>query len=282
MGRSHECDFPEAVEKLPVCSRPRIDVEGTSLEVDRRVRDVFKVALSVYQVDESLLEELQPTHIVTQSQCEVCAVSLKDVERALAAELSCQPQLLSLRSESVEGVLDDIRETARFLGDPQKGADVSHRIRSEMDKIAERTSVISRRPSVACIEWIEPLMAAGHWMPELVRMAGAEPAFEPTVSPEIGWEDLLEADPDFIIVMPCGFDLARTETEMPFLTGHAAWDDLRAVRDHNVYVTDGNQYFNRPGPRLLESLLILAEILHPQIFQPRFEGAGWKKFSDVE
>jgi iron complex transport system substrate-binding protein len=265
VGRSHECDFPEAVANLPVCTRPAIPVSGDSREIDRLVKDRLRAAISVYEVFPDVLERLQPTHIITQTQCEVCAVSLKDVEAALATGLSSNPQIVPLHPNALADLWDDIRRVARSLGIAEHGEATVEELKARMCAISSRALSHRERPTVACVEWLEPLMAAGNWVPELVEMAGGVNLFgEPGKhSPWMSWEQLAEADPEVIVVMPCGWDPARTQPEMHWLTDRPEWEQLRAVRSGRVHLTDGNQYFNRPGPRLVESLEILATILHP-------------------
>jgi len=265
VGRSHECDFPEAVADLPICTRPTIPVCGDSRQIDRLVKDRVRNALSVYEVFPDVLERLQPTHIVTQTQCEVCAVSLKDVEAALASGLSCAPQVVPLTPNSLADVWDDIRRVARALEIADRGEATIDGLKARMCAISRRALADPHRPTVACIEWLEPLMAAGNWVPELVEMAGGVNLFGEAGkhSPYMTWEQLVEADPEVIAIMPCGWDQARTGPEMHWLTSRPEWGRLRAVRNGRVHLTDGNRYFNRPGPRLVESLEILADILHP-------------------
>ena len=279
VGRSHECDFPPEVAALPVCTRPTIDIHADSREIDRQVKNRVRSALSVYEVFDEVLERLQPTHIITQTQCEVCAVSLRDVERSVAARLASRPKIVTLNPNALADVWDDIRRVARALEIETRGEEVIASFQAQMCAIAETARSAPNRPRLACIEWIEPLMAAGNWTPELIEMAGAVNLFgEPgRHSPWMSWADLLDSDPDVILVAPCGFDLTRTEQEMHWLTSRPEWSVIRAVRDHRVYLADGNQYFNRPGPRLVETLQILAEILHPEKFPPQFERTGWKK-----
>ena len=260
VGRSHECDYPEAVRALPVCTAPRIPVDGDSREIDRLVRQSMAESLSVYQVFDDVLEQLQPTHILTQIHCEVCAVSLRDVERSVAGRLASRPRVVALNPSSLDEVWEDIRRVARSLDIEARGEPVVADLQARMRTIADTARAAGRRPRLACIEWIEPLMAPGNWMPELIEMAGAEHVAWRT------WEDLAAADPEMILVMPCGFDLERAAGEMYWLTAREGWEQLRAVRERRVYVADGNQYFNRPGPRLVESLEILAGIAHPEVF----------------
>jgi iron complex transport system substrate-binding protein len=278
VGRSHECDFPPEILTLPICTSPSFPTGGSSAEIDARVKQQVANALSVYEVSREILDALQPTHIITQTQCRVCAVSLEDVERALIGWVSSRPKLVALEPNSLADVWADIRRVAAACGVPEQGDEVVAELQSKLRAISERACASPARPRVACIEWHEPLMAAGNWVPELVEMAGAVNLFgEAGVhSPWMSWQDLIDSDPDVIVTMPCGFDLERTCAEMYWLEDRPEWPKLRAVQNGRVYLADGNQYFNRPGPRLVESLQILAEILHPEVFEPSLEGAAWR------
>jgi iron complex transport system substrate-binding protein len=281
VGRSHECDSPEDILTLPICTAPAFPTGGSSAEIDQRVKQRLADALSIYEVSRDVLDALRPTHVITQTQCRVCAVSLEDVERALAGWVTSRPKLIALEPNALCDVWTDICRVAAACGVPERGEQVVARLQGEMQRISKRASKTDRRPSVACIEWHEPLMAAGNWVPELVEMAGSENLFGQAGahSPWMTWGQLTEADPDVIVSMPCGFDLARTRSEMYWLTERAEWPKLRAVQTGQVYLADGNQYFNRPGPRIVESLQILAEILHPEAFEPALEGSAWHRFA---
>lgn len=284
VGRSHECDFPEQVRALPVCTTPSFPVTGSSADIDARVKERLADALSVYEVFEDQLERLRPTHIVTQTQCRVCAVTLEDVERALADSISSRPRLIALEPNALDDIWKDISRVACACSVVSKGEEVVTALRHEMAQISTRARRANRRPRVACIEWHEPLMAAGNWVPELVELANAENLFGKAGlhSPWMSWDELAASDPDVIISMPCGFDLDRTRQEMYWLTGRPGWSELSAVKSGEVYLADGNQYMNRPGPRIVESLQILTEILHPDVFEPKLEGAGWGRFATLE
>ncbi|HLN03805.1 MAG TPA: cobalamin-binding protein [Bryobacteraceae bacterium] len=281
VGRSHECDFPPEVAALPVCTKPTIDIHADSREIDRAVKDRVRNALSVYDVFDDVLERLQPTHIITQTQCEVCAVSLRDVERSVAMRLASKPQIVSLTPNSLADVWDDIRRVAAAVGIEAHGEEVIASLQARMCGISEKARSVAELPRVACIEWTEPLMAGGNWTPELIAMAGGINLLGEAAkhSGYITWNNVVESDPDVIIVAPCGFDIPRTRVEMHWLTDRAEWSSMRAVRGGRVYLADGNQYFNRPGPRLVETLRIMAEILHPSVFEPRFEGVGWTRLA---
>jgi iron complex transport system substrate-binding protein len=278
VGRSHECDFPPEILALPICTSPAFPTDGSSAEIDQRVKQRVADALSVYEVSREVLDALQPTHVVTQTQCRVCAVSLEDVERALTGWVTSRPKLVALEPNALADIWSDIQRVAVSCGVPERGEQAVRDLQTKMQWISERAQVANRRPRVACIEWHEPLMAAGNWVPELVEMAGAVNLFGQagTHSPWMTWRELVEADPDVIVSMPCGFDLARTCAEMYWLDRRPEWPGLRAVQTGQVYLADGNQYFNRPGPRIVESLRILAEILHPEAFEPTLEGTAWR------
>jgi iron complex transport system substrate-binding protein len=277
-GRSHECDFPESVKRLPVCTEPKFNVAGSSSDIDQRVKAVLQDGLSVYRVHADLLRLLRPDVIVTQSHCEVCAVSQRDVERAVGDWLGDCPKVVALAPNALADVWASIRQVADALGAPRRGEELIGRLRQRVAAVADRAQALPARPTVAYIEWIDPLMAGGNWLPELIEMAGGVNLFGEAGkhSPWMTWDDLRRRDPDLIFVAPCGFDLERTRQEMPALSGRPDWPELRAVREGRVYLADGNQYFNRPGPRLVESLEILAEALHPKTFSFGHQGTGWQ------
>jgi len=256
VGRSHECDYPASVRDLPACTKPLIDVDADSRTIDEQVKNSVRSALSIYEVFDDVLARLQPTHILTQVQCEVCAVSLRDVERSIASRLASAPQLVALNPASLADIWDDFRRVGEAVGvNPEPVIS---------DLKARMTPVRSPNPpTVACIEWIEPLMAAGNWTPELIHLAGGIDVFgKPGIhSPWITWDELQARDPDVIIVAPCGFDLARTRDEMYWLTDRPDFARLKAVRTRRLFLADGNQFFNRPGPRIVETLRIIGQML---------------------
>jgi iron complex transport system substrate-binding protein len=279
VGRSHECDFPTNVLALPACSEPKIDIHGTSRQIDERVKSLARDAVSVYRVFPDVLKGLNPTHIITQTQCEVCAVSLKDVERAMADMIGVEspPQIVSLAPMGLADVWTDIRAVGRSFNACDRAEALVTRLQQELDAIGRQSASARSRPSIACIEWIDPLMSAGNWVPEMVEIAGGRNLLGKAGkhSPWLDWDELTACDADVIALMPCGFDIARTQQELPPLIDDPRWHKLRALREGRVYLTDGNQFFNRPGPRLIESTRILAEILHPNLFGNSLEGSGW-------
>jgi iron complex transport system substrate-binding protein len=281
VGRSHECDYPPAVKNLPALTSPKFNPEGKSAEIDQRVKQILTDALAVYRVDADRLRSLRPGVIVTQSQCDVCAVSMREVEEAVAQWVGGPPpKIVSLAPYGLDDVFADMERVAEALGARERGAEVIGALRRRMAAIASRAEAATARPGVACIEWIDPLMAAGNWMPEMVAMAGGRNLFGVARehSPWMKIEELVarNAEIDVILIAPCGFDMERTAAELPVLRQRREWSELKAVREGRVYIADGNQYFNRSGPRIVESLEILAEILHPELFDFGHRGAGWR------
>ena len=278
MGRSHECDFPPSVGNLPICTKARISSSEESRDIDRSVKALLSEALSIYEVDVTRLGEIKPDLIVTQDQCEVCAVSRTELETAITGTLSQSIRIVSLTANDIAGIWKDIKKTAEAMGLIANGLEMVRALTQRIDTLKTKTSKIELRPRVVCIEWISPLMVAGNWVPELVSVGGGANLFGTTGthSPYLSWETLVDADPDVIIAMPCGFDLSRTRTEIAPLLALPDWPNLSAVRSGAVYVTDGNQFFNRPGPRIVESAEIIAEILHPEYFDFGHRGIGWE------
>jgi iron complex transport system substrate-binding protein len=278
VGRSHECDYPPSIRYLPACTAPKLNPSASSAEIDRQVKELLRQTLSIYSIADEQLRALRPDIILTQLQCEVCAVTGAEVEAAVGDWIGSCPQILSLAPDSLGDLWNDILRVAKALGVSQRGAQLIDDLQMRCLSLQGRIARLQRHPSVACIEWLEPLMAAGNWVPDLVELAGGLNLFGEAGkhSPWLNWDAVREHDPEFLIVMPCGFDLARTRREMPALTHRSDWAKLRAVKSQHVYLTDGNQYFNRPGPRLIDSMEILAEILHPQVCHFGYRGKGWE------
>ncbi len=280
VGRSHECDYPESVKQLPVCSYDRIGAHLTSVEIDQKVKQLFTNALSVYEVNSELIKQLSPDVIITQDQCAACAVSLPEVEQALSADLEKPAQIISLQPDSLDGILDNIREVAAALNAVKAGDELIEELQERIDIIQHKLRFIEKKPTVACIEWLEPLMTSGNWVPELVTIACGTPILSEAGkhSPYINWSDLREQDPEVIVVMACGFSVERTLKEISTLLQLPGFSDLQAIKNKRFYIADGNQYFNRPGPRIVDSIEILAEIINPKQFIFGYEGEGWIKF----
>ena len=265
VGRSHECDFPPDVTELPVLSEPRVDGTAPGHEVDRDVRSLVRDALSVYRIDVDTLERLAPDLIVTQDHCDVCAVSLRDVEDALCRFSSPHTRVCTLHPGSLADVYADVRRVADAAGVPERGRTVVREMQTTIEGVRNRVAGITDRPRVALIEWLEPPMIAGGWMPELARAAGGEPVIveTPETFATVDWDTIAAADPDVAIVLPCGYPLAQSRAALASAGVHDRFAALRAVRNGRGFAADGNAYFNRPGPRLAESAELLAAMMHP-------------------
>ncbi len=284
VGRSHECDYPPEVTALPVLSRVEIDLSGGSAAIDAQVkarvaaaqsapRDALR-ALSLYQIDADLLREVQPDVIVTQTQCDVCAVSERDVAYAVQRMTGIRPRIVALAPHRLADVWDDLIRVGQAIGKEERARDLVAEYKYRLAEVAAFARKQHRRPRLAMLEWLDPLMGAGNWMPELVTLAGGEPIFGEIGqhSSWLSWDELAAADPDVLVLAPCGYDLARTLEDVP-LCAHPAWQQLTAVRNSQVYATDGNAFFNRSGPRLVES----AEILSAILFERNLHTQWWQQ-----
>ncbi|HTI72217.1 MAG TPA: ABC transporter substrate-binding protein [Candidatus Limnocylindria bacterium] len=268
VGRSHACDYPAVVQPIPAVTAPSVALGGSGVEIDRAVKSAGAEGRSLYQINISLLRELTPEVIITQGQCPVCAVSPADVERALVDWPGPRPTVVSLTPARFSDLWTDFWKVASALG-------IEDRIPSVVGPLKERvvamigiTGGMTKRPRIACVEWLDPLMLAGNWVPDMIELAGGEP-LGPAPGKHSGWitlEALVEEEPEVLALMPCGFDLSKTVQEMKPLQATPSWKALPAVRSGRVYAVDGNALFNRPGPRLVDSLEILAHILHPNVF----------------
>lgn len=281
VGRSHECDFPPSVKRLSVCSEANIPDNLSSGAIDVKVKELLSDALSVYTVKREVIKQLSPDVVITQAQCEVCAVSLKEVEEALEDYLDKESTIISLQPGSLDAIFNDIRQVAAVLDVIGRGEQLIEDLQERVDIIRHKLKFTEKMPTVACIEWLEPLMVSGNWVPELVSIAGGIPVLAENGkhSPYVKWEDIQRQDPDIILIMPCGFSIERTMKEIDLLLQLSGFTELKAVKNDQLFIADGNQYFNRPGPRIVDSVEILAEIIHPKQFIFGYEGNGWIKFS---
>ncbi len=272
VGRSHECDFPPSVAALPVCTSTKLEKGLSSRVIEDRVKAIVESGLSVYDVDATLLRALRPDVILTQAQCAVCAVTPADLEEALAAWVGTPPVLVSLAPDDLSDVFGDLARVAEAAGVPERAEPAIARMQQ---RLAALPAPLAARPTMLAVEWIEPLMVAGNWVPELVSAAGADPLLAaPGVhSHWIDFAAVAAADPDIIAFMPCGYQLAQTLPEARTLLASPPWRDLRAVREGRVFAVDGHHLYNRPGPRLVESAEVLACLIHtpdavPERLQP--------------
>jgi len=281
VGRSHECDFPSSVKQLPICSEANIPDNLSSADIDIKVKELLTDALSVYTVKREVIKQLSPDVVITQAQCEVCAVSLKEVEEALEDYLDKESTIISLQPDSLDGIFNNIREVAAVLDVASKGEQLIEDLQERVDIVRHKLKFMENKPTVACIEWLEPMMVSGNWVPALVSSAGGVTilAENGKHSPYVKWENIQQQDAEVIIVMPCGFSIERTMKEVDLLLQLPGFAELKAVKNDRFYISDGNQYFNRPGPRIVDSIEILAEVIHPKQFIFGYEGNGWIKFS---
>jgi len=277
VGRSHECDYPEWVQRLPPCTSTKLEKGLTSRQIDGRVREIVRQGLSVYEVDAELLRSLRPDLILTQSQCAVCAVTPADLEQALSAWLGAPPKLLSLAPDTLDDVWADIASVGSASGVEERGLELVRNLQARLEALPQG----DERPRVLALEWLDPLMVAGNWIPELIELAGGVPllANPGQHSDYVEWADAAAQDPDAIIVIPCGYRVEQSLAEMRALTERPGWGELTAVCEGRVFVADGQYFFNRPGPRLVESAEMVAEMLRAPLDVGRSEGGYWVRFT---
>ena len=272
VGVTHECDHPPGVESLPKLTSSRIDPTLSGAEIDAEVNRLVTDDESIYALDADLLESLEPDLVITQGLCDVCAVSTGLVEEAIAG-LGSRPELLVLNPTSLEDVLGDSVRIGDALG---RGDEARREVALLRDRLAEVERAVAglARPSVGCMEWLDPPFSAGHWVPEMVRLAGGRELFAGPGerSVRLDWETVFEAAPEVLVLMPCGFNAARAAEEAEALPDLPGWSDLPAVRDGRVWAVDANSFFSRPAPRLVEGVEILGRLLHPGAFAGLPEG----------
>jgi iron complex transport system substrate-binding protein len=268
VGITHECDYPPEVKGKPIVVRNVLSIEKMSQpEIDAAVTQRMRDGLSLYQVDETLLQELAPDIILTQDLCQVCAPSGNEVTQALNL-LPKKPQILWLTPKSLEEIFDNLRELGQATERQKEAEELIASGRARLEKLADATRNLSHRPRVFCLEWLEPVYCSGHWMPEMVEIAGGVDALarKGTDSVRIPWDDVLEWAPEVLIITPCGFNLDKVIELTPQLFTNPGWSELPAVRDGRVYAVDANSYFARPGPRVVDGTELLAHLIHPDLF----------------
>ena len=272
VGRSHECDFPSEIQDRPVVTAPTYDDDGDSAAIDEAVQAQVQEGLSLYDVDLGRLRDLEPDLVVTQDQCDVCAVSRTELEARLAEWTGNEPTVFSMQPQTLKQVFDEALRLGKIMDRFETAMEVLANVETGLRGLRDEIGVDRRTnpqslPSVVCIEWLEPLMVAGHWMPDVVEMAGGNAllgtAGEPTRRVE--WGDIREADPDVIVCMPCGFTIEETRRDLHYLTGRDGWESLTAVQEGRVALLDGNAYYNRPGARLYRAIEVLATVLYPNL-----------------
>lgn len=291
VGRSHECDYPHEVLHLPLVSNVQIDVNATSEQIDAQIKQIAHTketvrgnalrALSIYAINTDLLQTLQPDIIFTQTQCEVCAVSERDVVQALQQVAGIQPRIVSLAPYRLSDVWEDLLRVGEALDRKEQAQRLVDGYQQRLNSLARKTATLGTKPRVAVLEWLDPLMAAGNWTPELINATGGEAVFGRTGehSPWLTWEDLVAANPDALILSPCGFSLERTMQDIPLLQRHPAWHKLQAVQQGRVYGIDGNYYLNRSGPRLVDSAELLARVLWGERLAINVDEKAWREIA---
>lgn len=264
VGVTHECDYPPSVQRLPKVTRTLIPIEASSGEIDRLVRERLQTDRALYTLDLPVLQELRPDLIVTQALCDVCAVA-EDEVRAAACRLPGGPRVINLEPQTLSEVLASIRQVATAVGVDRE--EVIRELTARVAAVVTRTARVQRRPRVALLEWLEPPFSCGHWSPELVRLAGGIEGLgqEGRPSRTLRWDEVLAWQPEVVFIACCGFSVERTLCDLPALQFVPDWQDVPAVRSGRVYVTNGSHYFSRPGPRLVDSLEILAHTLRPDV-----------------
>jgi iron complex transport system substrate-binding protein len=279
VGRSHECRQSEYIRSLPAITSPEIKTKADSSRIHSDVQELIENGLSVYKIDGERLRELQPDLIITQDHCEVCAASLSDVQQAVESFCTNNPDVVSVAPET----LRDVFESVLTIG---KAAQAGEAAKKLVDDLAIRFEIIRRtingtlREETVTLEWLDPLMTGGNWIPELVEIAGGDSCLaEPGKhSPVIEWEKVIDANPDKLLIAPCGYTIHQTQKEMHLLTNRKGWQNLKAVKSGEVYLLDGDRFFNRPGPGIYDSARIIAEINHPDLFKPLYENDGWVRW----
>ena len=266
VATSHECDHPPDAADRPTVVHSRVDADATSGEIDAQVR-AAEADGGVYAIDRETLAEVDPDLVIAQGICEVCAVDTVLAEDAVA-DLGLDCDVLTTDPHSLADVLDDVRRIGETLGRSARAMDLVASLEARIDAVAERAETTAETPDVAVLDWLDPVMVAGHWVPELVELAGgryglADPG---DASTPRAWSAIREHDPDVLLAAPCGFELSQIADNAADLTGRDGWQDLRAVRNDRTHAVDGHHLLNRPGPRLVETLEVLAALLHPGLF----------------
>lgn len=266
VGVTHECDYPADVSGLPKVTLTLVPVDASSGEIDQLVRERLVAERALYSLDMQVLESLKPDLIVTQALCDVCAVAESEVIAA-ACSLPGNPQVINLEPSCLADVFECIRRVGNAAGYPSQSAQYIDALQSRVSLIRQRSAHVVERPSVMLLEWIDPPFCAGHWSPELVELAGGtEVIGKPRQrSVQVAWDDILVADPEVLMIACCGFTVGRTLQDIDILEGFPNWKSLKCVQSNRVFVVDGSAYFSRPGPRLVDSLEILAHALHPNL-----------------
>jgi iron complex transport system substrate-binding protein len=276
VGVSHECDFPADAASKPSLLRTRVDPQAPPAEIDRQVTEIIQRGESIYAVDAEMLSALAPDLILTQDLCHVCAASPDDLATALT-RFPRQPQVLALTPRCLDEVWDDVVRVGQATGHEQEAAALAASLKDRVSKIAAAAARASSRPRVLCLEWLDPYFVGGHWIPEMVALAGGEDVLGRLREPsfKVSKEQIADSRADLIVVMPCGYNTERAAAECHAVPFPDSWRDLPALRNRRAYATDANAYFSRPGPRLADGVAVLAHLVHPGLF-PEFPAGSYR------
>lgn len=279
IGISHECDYPEDVATKPVVTDTVIKTTDPSRKIDQQVSKYLKVGAGIYTLNKRLFISLKPDLVITQELCKVCAITPTNIQAAIR-DCKPQPKILSLHPHSIKEILEDILKVGRAIGKKKEANKLVKSAKLKVQSIKQKTAKL-KKPRVYCMEWLDPPYNGGHWVPEQVEIAGGrdEISTKGGDSERLIWQKIIDYNPEFLILMPCGFSINRTKKELTVLMKRSEWKKLKAVKDGKVYLVNGPSYFNNSGPRVIEGIELLASILHPDIFPNRFTNKDLQKLS---
>lgn len=280
VGRTHLCDYPEPANELPVCSSPGNKATGSDEVKNRPEKEILEKSLSVFNIDIEKIRELNPTHIFTQSLFKSYELTAGEVQAFAGNYFNNQDiKIVDLNPRNLDHALADFVKISTSLGYFDAGYKLRISINNRIIPINSKANMLGLKPKVAVIEWIDPLIPVGLWMCDLIELASGKNVFQgQRAQPQVSFQDLLEQDPDKILFAPCGLDLVQTGKQLNKLVRNEGWQDLKAVKNGEVYLVDGKNYFNRPGPRMIDSLELLTEILHPESFECKHKDTGWIRY----
>jgi len=278
VGISHECDYPPEVRSKPIVAGTTINSDQASFNIDTAVSNALRTGQSIYTVDNRLFTSLNPELVITQELCKVCAITPTDIQEAIR-DCRPAPKMLSLHPHSIPEILEDVIRVGKAIGREEEANNYVRNLQRRIENIRRQTRDVEFRPRVYCMEWLDPPYNAGHWVPEMVEIAGGrdELSTKGADSVRILWQRIVDHDPQVLVLMPCGFSIERTRKELVDVTRRAEWKELSAVRDNQVYLVNGPAYFNCSGPRIVDGVELLATILHPELFPNKFTSRDFQR-----
>lgn len=280
VGVSHECDYPPEVKSKPIVANTTIDPDQSSFNINATVSNALQTGLDIYKVDNRLFASLEAELVITQELCEVCAITPTNIQAAIR-DCRPAPKILSLHPHSITEILEDVVKVGKAIGREEEATNYVRNLQRRIENVYIKTRDVRFRPKVYCMEWLNPPYNAGHWVPEMVEIAGGRDTLSTkgVDSVRVLWQRIVDHDPEVLVLMPCGFSIERTLKELPEVTGRPEWKQLTAVRNDQVYLVNGPAYFNCSGPRIVDGIELLATILHPELFSYKF---GLKDFQRYE